>query len=387
MTRRLIVALFACAAGLPLHADEPPRTDEPDERSTAQGARGLAQIGGITSQLRQLGEWEDFYETVAPGIDEFWQRRGWHDEADEFARRTLHDVAAIPPWEFQNRMNHLLGAVRDRYGLNEEQYKDMQSRTYQFIGGMVWRHGRMFYNHTREMVETRVRGEPFSAEQVARWTRESEPVFHEERERLEQMAAEFAQALSPEQQEIYQRDVASYNRRMQAVDELRKRWEAGDWQPEDWGLQRDPLHQEVIERRAQDAAHPAESAEAPAEAYDESAWARYVRDYIRRFDLDDAQATAAWSILHELEARAADYRRLHRVELQQVAPENVQAAPPYQPIRAMFEELRRRLLPIPTDAQRRRAPSAAPADPRLLPGLPVPQFESAPAEEFVAPPE
>jgi hypothetical protein len=80
-----------------------------------------------------------------------------------------------------------------------------------------------------------------------------------------------------------------------------------------------------------------------------------VRLFIRRYQLDEGQAKTAWSILRELEARAGDYRRGHREEMAKV-PEHLRlGAPEYAPIRAMFDELQRRLKPIPTDAQRRRA--------------------------------
>ena len=56
-----------------------------------------------------------------------------------------------------------------------------------------------------------------------------------------------------------------------------------------------------------------------------------------------------------IEARAADYRRSHREEMEKVpAPRRLESKE-YAPIRAMFEELQRRLNRIPTNAQRRRA--------------------------------
>jgi hypothetical protein len=367
MSRMNIAVLLICMAPAGhLRADEPP-----DPPAAEDDARGIARLAGITRQLQQLGDWDSLYETVSPGIDEFWEQRGWTEEADEFARQTLQDVAAIPPWEFQKRMDRLMGAVRDRYELTDAQYDDLQGRTYQFIGGMVWRHGRTFYRQTKEMVETRVRGEPFSPEQVARWTRETEPVFEDERARFEDLADQLASSFTPQQREIYERDLASYRRRMQAVNELRERWEAGDWQPEDWGLQHDPIHQPLLdasraEAEGRDGTQPAPSGAesagdgSPAEengvvALDESTWARYVRQFVKHYQLDDAQATAAWSILHELEERAADYRRLHRDEFDRVQPEEASTAQVYRPLREMFDELKRRLHPIPTDHQRRRA--------------------------------
>jgi hypothetical protein len=366
---RMIALLIGMVAGAPLRADEPE-----GQPGSEDEARGVARLAGITRQLQQLGDWGSVYETFSPGIDEFWQDRGWTEEADEFARQTLQDIAAIPPWEFQKRIDHAMSTVRSRYDLTDAQYQDLQTRGYQFIGGMVWRHGRTFYRQTKEMVETRVRGEPFSPDQVARWTREGAPIFDDMRARFEELGADFSSTLDPRQREIFERDLASYHRRVDALDELRERWEAGEWRPEDWGLQHDPIHQPLVDAAAEGEVQPDEDAVQPdpaaagapgkaapaaeeigVAALDESTWARYVRQFVARYQLDDAQATAAWSILHELEDRAADYRRVHREELARVAPEEASTARVYRPLREMFEELKRRLHPIPTGAQRRRA--------------------------------
>ncbi len=103
-------------------------------------------------------------------------------------------------------------------------------------------------------------------------------------------------------------------------------------------------------------------------AEDESAWARYVREFIARYRLDDAQQVTARSVLADLEGRAKEYRSAHADELAKLDQKIRQADDPasrsevaeqrkelLQPIADFFEELKERLDRLPTDAQRQQA--------------------------------
>ncbi|MCB9865080.1 MAG: hypothetical protein H6816_00360 [Phycisphaerales bacterium] len=340
-----ILALFALLPAVTRADDGDIGTFGPRE------AAGIARISGIAREVQRLGDWENIYEEMAPGVDAFWQQQGWNDEADRFALETFHEVASVPPWQVAERINRLLGAVRSRYALTEDQYLELQTRTYSFLGAMAWRHGRTLYSQTKEAVETRLDGEPFTPQQVARWTRDSRDVLDDARAQVERVSGEFARTFTPDQRDIFERDMESYHRRMETVDKLRARWAAGGWRPEDWGLQNDPLY-----RKARTAAENEADSDGPAvDRFDELAWARYVREFVNQFQLDDAQATAAWSILDELLGRAADYRRLHRDEMADAADDAQAYAKLQAPIGELFDELKQRLRPIPTSAQRNKA--------------------------------
>ncbi|MCB9849850.1 MAG: hypothetical protein H6817_04020 [Phycisphaerales bacterium] len=340
--------------------------DDPESQSIIPGTERISEIG---QELRQLGDWDEMYQNAEPGIDSFWESRGWDDEADLFALQTVKETAAIPPWEFNNRINHVLDAVRDRYDLSDEQFRDVQSKAYGLIGAMAWRHGGTVFNQAREAVQTRTQHKPFTPEQVARWTEQTNKLFRELRGQFERVATEVEQSLTPEQRDIFERDFASYHRRMQAVEELRKKWEEGGWQPEDWALQNDPIHRPLVEQQ-QAAAQQYDLAQferelsGPHDPLNESTWARYVHWFIRHYELDASQATAAFSILHELEQRAADYRQVHREEIADAETDGGTDHPVYLPIEKLFEELKRRLHPIPTQAQRHRANTPLPPNVR-----------------------
>jgi hypothetical protein len=86
--------------------------------------------------------------------------------------------------------------------------------------------------------------------------------------------------------------------------------------------------------------------------YDETTWHAYVRTFTGDYRLDAAQKASADSILDELVARAAQYRRDHLDELSAVPVAQRIYAPAYAPIRVSFEELKARLDALPTRTQR-----------------------------------
>jgi hypothetical protein len=355
----LVIALGWGAIRAP--ADEPPVPT-----SDVRAARGVEAIAGIGRQVQKLGEWDEMYEMLAPGFDAIWEQNAWNEEADQFALETLHELASIPPWQIQQRMDFLLETIRGRYDLTDAQYNDVRARFQGMIGELAWKHGGTIFRQTREAVQTRLDGRPFTPEQIARWTRESEPLFAMMRERVDGHIEDLAKSFTPQQSATLERDLASYRRRITLFEEMRGRWAQGQWRPEDWGLHADPLHEPILQRRADLLAKADAAREIGRGVFDyaEDSWSRYVREFIRRYQLNDAQAEAAWSILRELTRRAEDYRRRYELTLAEIPANQRATATAYAPLRAMFAELQRRLEPIPTQAQRRRAQKPPPRPPR-----------------------
>jgi len=111
-------------------------------------------------------------------------------------------------------------------------------------------------------------------------------------------------------------------------------------------------------------------------------WELYVKEFIRAFELDKAQETQAWSVLSEMKVRGEQYKRDHAREYSEILKQfqnlrtirrTVTTTNPAKemkerrqvnqtrldelnkPLLAMFEELKERLMKIPTELQRRRA--------------------------------
>lgn len=107
-------------------------------------------------------------------------------------------------------------------------------------------------------------------------------------------------------------------------------------------------------------------------------WDRYVRDFSRRYRLDDSQRATAQSILREMHERREVYEQAHREDYEAARSlegqdQQKQLAQLNQPIEFLFSQLKSRLERIPTTEQRRAAgelrttsrpatpPSSAPA--------------------------
>ncbi len=122
---------------------------------------------------------------------------------------------------------------------------------------------------------------------------------------------------------------------------------------------------------------PIEGAEnAIARGGSEAWWESYVREFIRKHDLDNAQSEAAYSILRECKTRAEDYRKSREKDFKQVTERMAETQKSSssmkvkkqkmqvwqqiekqleKPIHDLFQELKDRLDRIPTDAQKARA--------------------------------
>jgi hypothetical protein len=91
-------------------------------------------------------------------------------------------------------------------------------------------------------------------------------------------------------------------------------------------------------------------------------WERYVRDFIRRYNLDPAQQATAYSVLREVEQRRVAYETSHRADYERAAREGEERLKSLNtPVVRMFDELKGRLQRIPSSAQRQRAGDLPPS--------------------------
>jgi len=349
----LVVAVVAQGAGRPPERQRQP----PDEESA------VAQINRLTGELKRLGEWEAQYEIIDRAMDGLWSRNQWNSEADLYAREMIDEVARIPPWEFDRRMDTLARRIGDRYGLSPQQQDGFKSRMYRETFGLIWNHAPVLLGQMKEYVDLRVRGEPLTPEKVARWTRESGDLMADWRQRSDRLVESLGREVDDRHRARFEEDVRAFQRRMAAVEQMRSSWAEGGWKPEDWGLEYDPVQLEAELQAQAPGFSPAERAAAerlrrpirPHAAHDPATWEDYVRGFIALYALDAGQVAAAESILVEVLARAVDYLRYHAVELARVPRHERDAHEQYAPLRALFEELKARLAGIPTEAQKRAA--------------------------------
>lgn len=149
----------------------------------------------------------------------------------------------------------------------------------------------------------------------------------------------------------------------------------------------------------------------------QNAWAKYVGDFIRKYNLDPGQREAAQSILRELKERAGKHRDAKQKEyaeldqrlkeafdsgdLKRIAMVERDETALNKPVKEdMFNELRERLDKIPTDAQKERfaqsqtrklprrqtSTTTAPTSRPVLPIMPASPATAKPAEPETAQP-
>ena len=341
-----------------------PSVEEQPAAKSGDGA--LPQFQELVAEFKKLGDWDDQADVINETIERYWEENEWNTEADQFAKKTATEVAGIPPWNVAGRIGKMTDLVSERYAFTEAQRRRFQSSTYAELGAFVLKNHKVLWGQTKDFVSMRSSGQPFTAEMIARQTRESDPLLADMRERLDRMVESLEKTMTPRQREILRRDMESVLRRREFADRLRQHWADGGWEPKDWGLEKDPAYanwrpdprqQQLVRRRA--AIRAARERRERVQAVDETAWERYVRQFVEKYRLDEAQSRAAYSILRELRARARDYKDTHRAEIAHLPRYRLADEPIGQPLRRMYEELKARLQPIPTAAQRESADGKA----------------------------
>ncbi len=337
-----------------------------DPEQTVQAMRKVYQLG---QEVRRLGDWSRQADQIESFMDDLWERNGWDSESDQFARRLNQEVARIPPWRFKSRLDKMSELVADRYDLSTRQRAQFEARLFAESVGFIAGNADTILRHAHDYVEKRLNHEALTPEDVRRWTEESDPLVVDLMARVDRIANSVSRDMTPAQRGKFHRDFESLHRQLEFVMRQRESWKRGEWDPEDWGLHNDPIqtgkmpereseNPRLTDRLDQGARRPtgkpaiAARMHRPVKPEDESTWAVYVRLFITRHDLDAGQREALRSILAELEERAAHFRARHEDELAAVPRQQRETSAAYQPLRDMFEELKRRAEALLTKTQR-----------------------------------
>ncbi len=388
------ITLVLAAAGAPAQVGE--SRAEPPQRSAAERMRQLQEKAWrLIRATRKLENWDEQYESIIEASEKMFERNGWDTESDLFTLDMIREVGRIPPWKTQERFEAAMQMIGDRYLLDEGQMATIQNEVFRINLDLFSKHADRILQYATEAIETRAAGKPFTPEQIARWSRLAEPVLLDARQEINAAAEKLMDELDPEQQELVRQDLEAANRRMADIERAAQRWKAGQWNPADWGMEDDPIQnpQAAFAAREQPespnsaaaalrdrsgghapgAATPAETrarhrpvTSAPAA---DDAWARYVREFIRTYKLNDEQRQRAWLYYRDAKQRdAVAQRRLERVtqSIRQRAGDDQGRAEAalrkprrqrQQDADRLFERLKKRLDRLPTRAQRRAARS------------------------------
>ncbi len=357
----------------------------------------------LMDALRKLEDWDQHHAYIVEAAETLFERNGWDSESDQFALQMLREVSRIPPWQAERRFREALGMISERYGLDEDQQAQLRHEIMMLDWELFSRHADRILEYATEAIETRAAGQPFTPGQIARWTTLAEPVFADMRQRFQEAAEAFADELTPEQRELLLRDVEAADRRLDWVEQMSEKWKRGQWSPADWGMDNDPIQNPELAaaagggasaaptgnknqaaggqdvRRAQTgpasaSKSPRRKAAASAPA-DEHPWARYTRQFVARYRLNNEQRQRAWSIYRDARQRedyltqrfqrARDALRKRLADTKARAAVEQKQSSQYETERQrVFEQMKQRLEKLPTRAQRRAVqPASAPAKP------------------------
>ncbi|HUW81849.1 MAG TPA: hypothetical protein VMZ31_03500 [Phycisphaerae bacterium] len=295
----------------------------------------LSNLQELIRDAQQLGPWQQNRDLILEANRNLWRQEGWTTESDRFAQQAIEKLTNFPPGQIDERFDAFCDVMAERYSLDAQQRQTLYAIATRDGWASFLRHARPLLPIVREVIATRAAGEPFTAEQVARWCKIVEPMARDMRRQLDKSSAEFARSLRPEQRGRFDRDLVATRRRVDQQMTMMRQWQKGTWRPQDWGLQNDPIHAAAIQDVAQAKAATTRNVPAPAQG-DADDWTVYVTNFIVRYGLDDDQQVTAQSILEEVRDRA-------------------QGRTDHEATAELFEELKRRLDAIPTQAQRRGA--------------------------------
>ncbi len=322
----------------------------------------LDSFGRLAEHMDEPG-WERESQSITRSIDKLWEQNGWTTDGDRFARDVAREVASIPPWQVMKRLSTINKRLKQRYNLSDAQAAQFQGAIIGETSGVLMRNMEVITKQIREYMQIRSEGKPFTAEQVARWMREGQPIVIEMRASADRLARTLRPMLDPDKLRILDEDIKSFQKRQAFMDQSFERWARGQWRPSDWGLEDDPLHRDAPASGMPDdvppehAARPESKLTRPAKvakcvAHDPETWYACVLELKEQFSLDPGQEDTAESIHAELVERGRACVQSHADLLNKVPPAERETHESYEPIRALFAEFKSRLDAIPTTGQR-----------------------------------
>lgn len=398
------LVLASSAISMALHAvaaAQPPSAPSPEE---------LDKVRQVQKDAETMGSWDQQYLTIEQATDNVFKQQGWTSESDQYARSLMRDLGRIPPWKPHERQEAFMGALQNRYTLTDEQRASLNSEIQREAMMVTAKNFRDVLPVAMEVVKTRASGEPFTAEQVQRWSKALKPMMADSIASMQRVTDHMKKDMTPEQRRLLEADVESLTKRHRDMEKMMVRWEAGQWNPTDWGLQDDPIHYSAVAQHAageaeknalvQQAVDGNQPFNEGTAATDESEWDRYVRQFCDKYECTDSQRASAQGILKNCKQEAGAFRNARRDQIAQ-AEKLIQNADTPAKRKAQQDELQRQLAPIAeifnrlkarlyeqvlTTEQRKKFPSETPA-PAQTARLAPPPPTQAPPPPLASPPQ
>lgn len=303
-------------------------------------------------------------------------------------------------WNPPAMMKQACDGISKHYKLDAKQRdstcKLLTERVTKFLG----KHERQLWPLLMELTEQQITGKEPSKEIAKRISNSGYPIFEEARAEILKAQDEFRKLLNEEQKKIHDRDLKGLNAQFRVIDRRFQNWREGKVDG------RHPLQNIGMTGGRQIVPDPTDrrmrNRNTP-----ESAWEKYVREFVIKYRLDGAQKATAMAILQDLKDQAGSYRRTHHKNLvdAEAYVREAQLAKPFdkktltqaqqirlllnKPFEDWFGELKSRLEQLPTEKQRAdfyvRNPHLKPAEPSTQPEKEVTEPADQPAKSTEAP--
>lgn len=287
-------------------------------------------------------------------------------------------------WPTHRMMESLIGRwaemVASRYELDERQQKELLSQMQRRWLRFADDNEKLLKPLFNDYVEMRLQMEQPTKEQIIEWSQRAAKAFDLFESEINRGTEEMRNLLREDQLPKFEADVLGFQAGMQFARIQLGRWQQGEYREQEFW---DPPMAVRRARRAEEEARRAAAEKSRGEAdaaavstappdqvaAEVDAWQKYVEEFIARYRLDTAQQKTARSILHEMRERALSFRDANKLEIDRLeeriaasrgTPEETAAIEKdlkrlYGPIDALFEEMKRRLEPIPTAEQKAAA--------------------------------
>lgn len=309
-----LVVLSLLAVSWPAWAGEP---EKPSPKM-------LKEMKQIEEQAKAMGPWESESQTIIDAHNNVFEKNGWDSEADRFSLDLINQVSQIAPWHPHEREEVFFNGIQVRYGLTHDQRTLVAREMRAESMGVAMRHLKEMIPVVMEVAATRARQEPFTAEQVQKWSKAFEPIMDDMLSSVQRVEQKLRKTMTPEQRELLDNDMKDVLKRHHDIEKMVKSWEAGNWNPTEWGLDNDPIHAaamaEYRDKQAErtnlvEAALLKKKPDLGATAADESAWERYVKWFCNYYKCNNQQRGMAKSILDDCRKQAVNYLGARRKDM------------------------------------------------------------------------
>lgn len=304
-------------------------------------------------------------------------------------------------WNVDSMMEQAAMNIGRRYNLNDSQMEITKKMLVEEVTKFLDTHENI-WPLVRDLGRYQVKGKAPEGEMARRIGENAMPLLKDIRETILRCNEDWGSILNEDQKKLHEWDLQDMEKTFAKMEDNFSAMREG--KSRNPGIIPGPNESDTpapaVRKKPRATFKPKLSREARENRLQEDTWDAYVQEFIKRYQLTDAQSESARSILRECKVRASAYRRSKdrdfmkaRTRLQETRQSDLSASMKKtkeqvwmkllqnlrKPVDDLFQELKDRLARIPTAAQKKRA-----SDPVASPKT-APSKKGAPKKESPKP--